>query len=132
MQEPEDLACLGSRLTPPDLQCQVLRMERLEGTLPPGFPRLVGVSFVTQTRLPRYVRVGNTSCVLGVSPKLVVRSGVIGVTTTNARPRTFELGAPDDITEGFATVDTNNVQTVAPKTLSPTGIAFPGRRRKSL
>jgi len=36
---------------------------------PPGYPRLVGVSFVTQTRLPRYVRVGDTSCVLRVSPK---------------------------------------------------------------
>jgi len=47
--ENEDLACLGGRLT--------------------TSPRLVGVSFVTQTRLPRYVRVGDTSCVLRVSPK---------------------------------------------------------------
>ena len=68
--EEEDLACLGGRLTTsPDLQCQILRLEHLEGTRPPGYPRLVGVSFVTQTRLPRYVRVGDTSCVLRVSPK---------------------------------------------------------------
>ena len=30
---------------------------------------MVGVSFVTQTRLPRYVRVVDTSCVLRVAPK---------------------------------------------------------------
>ena len=34
--EEEDLACLGGRLTTsPDLQCQILRLERLEGTPPP-------------------------------------------------------------------------------------------------
>ena len=32
------------------------------GYPPPGYPRLVGVSFVTQTRLPWYVRVGDLLC----------------------------------------------------------------------
>jgi len=39
------------------------------GYPPPGYPRLMGVSFVTQTRLLRYVRVRDTSCVLRVPPQ---------------------------------------------------------------
>jgi len=64
--ESEDIAGLGGRLvSPPELQCQVMGLERLEGNSP-GYPWSVGVTFMTQTRLPRYVRVGHLLCFKGV------------------------------------------------------------------
>ena len=90
--ESEDIAGLGGRLvSPPELQCQVMGLERLEG----NSPWLSMVTFMTQTRLPRYVRVGDTSCVLRVSPK-PVDPGVrgMGIYPINASLLTPVLGAP--------------------------------------
>jgi len=153
--EEEDLACLGGRLTTsPDLQCQILRLERLEGTRPPGYPRLVGVSFVTRTRLPRYVRVGDTSCVLRVSPKPIdpircYKCQGYGHYSNNCPSSDTCARCAGNHNTKRAAVGISYVQTAALSIQPPTGgarpfhftrklpqyrprTAYPGRRLKSL
>ena len=77
--ESEDLACLGGRLvTPPDLQCQVLRLEPLEGT--PTWVSLVGGDIIRDTDSAEEVCEGGGHFLcFGVLPNQSIRSGATSV-----------------------------------------------------